>query len=405
MTEPEVGLASAKPGRMRLVGLWLLAFAVVLAVWRIADTLLSRAALARETAQSAIPVVRTLSPGHSPATEELVLPGSVQAFIEAPIYARTNGYLKDWKADIGAHVRKGEQLAEIETPEIDQELEQAQADLATANANAVLARSTNERWKDLLRTESVSQQDADAKAGDAAAKQAAADSARANVTRLHYLESFKRVVAPFDGVVTQRNTDIGALISAGQNTGAALFRVADIHKLRVYVQVPEIYAASTGPDVAAELHFAELPGRNFPAKVVRTANALDPAQRTLQVELQVDNENGALFPGAYAEVHFHVTGSAETLRVPVNALLFREAGLQIATVGADGRVKLNEIVVGRDFGSSIEVLSGISPKDELVINPPDSLADGELVERAPVQPGHGPASSPPSGPRESGKTP
>jgi RND family efflux transporter MFP subunit len=234
----------------------------------------------------------------------------------------------------------------------------------------------------LLATESVSKQDADEKAGDAAAKKAAADSAAANVSRLRELESFKRVVAPFSGVITARNTDIGALINAGQSTGAELFRIADMHKLRVYVQVPETYAAATNPGLDAELRFAEQPQKTFKAKAVRTSNSLDPALRTLQVELELDNANHEIFPGAYAEVHFKLPGNAESLRLPANTVLFRAAGLQVATVDGQKRVKLKNIVQGRDFGNTIEILSGLEPDALVILNPPDSITDGVLVRIA-----------------------
>jgi RND family efflux transporter MFP subunit len=312
-----------------------------------------------------------------------VLPGNVQAFIEAPIYARTNGYLKNWSTDIGSRVTKGQLLGEIETPEVDQQYTQAQADLATARANEALSNSTNERWKGLLATESVSKQDADEKAGDAAAKKAASDSAAANVARLRELESFKRVVAPFSGVITARNTDIGALINAGQSAGTELFRIADTHQLRIYVLVPETYAAITNPGLEAELHFAEQPNKSYTAKTVRTSNALNPTLKTLQVELQLDNAKGEVFPGAYAEVHFKLPASAESLRLPANTVLFRAAGLQVATVDEQDRVKLKSIVQGRDFGSTIEILSGVGPNDKVIVNPPDSLTDGVVVRIAP----------------------
>jgi RND family efflux transporter MFP subunit len=360
-----------------------LAVALILAAWGIISRVHARSQLAKETMTEAIPQVTTLKPGRSPASEDLVLPGSVQAFIEAPIYARTSGYLKSWNTDIGSPVKKGQLLAEIDSPEVDQEYSQSRADLATAHANSQLAITTNERWKGLLATQSVSQQDADTKAGDAAAKRAAEASAAANVARLRDLESFKRVLAPFDGVVTQRNTDIGALITAGQNAGSALFRVADTTKLRIYVLVPEPYAAATVPGMQSELYFTEHPGKSFPAAVVRTANALDPALRTLQVELQVDNSDGVLFPGSYAEVHFKVTGSSQSLRLPANTLLFRSAGLQVATVDSADHVRLKTIVPGRDFGKSIEVLSGVAADDNVVVNPPDSLIEGAPVRIAP----------------------
>jgi RND family efflux transporter MFP subunit len=235
------------------------------------------------------------------------------------------------------------------------------------------------RWQHLLETESVSKQDADQRAGDAAAKKAAVDSAAANVARLHEMESFKRVLAPFDGVVTQRNTDIGALINAGQSTGAPLFRVADTHRLRIYVSVPQAYASSIHTGMTAELLFAEHVGKRYPATVAFTAQALDPASRTLQVELQVENPAHELFPGAYVEVHFNLAAPTSTLRLPANAVMFRAQGLLIAAVSSDQHVHLRHITEGRDFGSSIEVISGVEPTDDIVINPPDSLTDGALV--------------------------
>ncbi len=363
--------------------LWIvLIVALMLAIWGVVSRVRARGALADATAAAAIPVVTTVQPTRSPATSELVLPGNVQAFIEAPIYARTSGYLRSWRTDIGTAVAKGELLAEIEAPEVDQQYHQGLADLATAEANASLAESTDVRWKGLLAHHAVSQQDADTKAADAAAMRAAATSASANVARLRELESFKRVVAPFDGVITLRNTDVGALINAGESSGAALFRLADTHKLRVYVQVPEAYASRTNPGVNADLEFSEHPGRRYPATIVRTAQALDPTLRTLQVELQLDNARGELFPGSYPAVHFKVPGSTTTLQVPASALIFRAAGLQVATVGPDHRVKLSKIVEGRDFGKSVEVLSGIAASDAVVDNPPDSLNDGAQVQIA-----------------------
>jgi RND family efflux transporter MFP subunit len=365
--------------KIRRYSLILLVVALVLAVWGEVSRVLARNQLSRVSAATAVQLVTTVTASRSTLGEELVLPGTVQAYIEAPIYARTNGYLKSWNTDIGTQVTKGQLLAEIETPEVDRQLSQAQADLATARANESLANTTNERWKGLLATDSVSKQDAEEKAGDAAAKKAAADSAAENVARLRDLESFKRVVAPFDGVVTARNTDIGALINAGQNPGSELFRVADTHKLRIYVQVPEAFATLTKPGLAAELHFTEQPGKSYSAQTVRTADALDPALRTLQVELQLDNPKREIFPGAYAEVHFKLAANAQTLRLPANTVLFRAAGLQVATVDSQKHIKLKSIVQGRDFGSTIEVLSGIEPGDLVVINPPDSITDGVLV--------------------------
>ena len=383
MAEPSAGDSGTILRRkIRRYSLILLIVALSLAAWGEVSRVRARASLGKASAEAAIPTVITVTPNRTPLGEELVLPGTVQAYIEAPIYARTSGYLKGWRTDIGTQVTKGQLLGEIETPEVDRQLSQAEADLATARANEALSTTTNVRWQGLLTTESVSKQDADEKAGDAAAKKAAADSAAANVARLHELESFKRVVAPFSGVITARNTDIGALINAGQSTGAELFRIADTHKLRIYVQVPEAYAAATSPGLEADLRFAEQPNKLFTAKTVRTSNALDPTLRTLQVELELDNANREVFPGAYAEVHFKLPASGESLRLPANTVLFRAAGLQVATLDGQKRVKLKSIVQGRDFGNTIEILSGLEPDEVVILNPPDSLTDGVLVRIA-----------------------
>ncbi|HEY2276336.1 MAG TPA: efflux RND transporter periplasmic adaptor subunit, partial [Steroidobacteraceae bacterium] len=315
--------------------------AVALAAWGILSRLYARALLERAAADAAIVTVATVHPSRGPGTDTLALPGTVQAFYEAPIYARTNGYLRAWYTDIGTSVKKGQLLAQIDTPEVDQQLRQAEADLATARANYQLARSTNERWQGLLATESVSKQDADERAGDAAAKEAAEQSAAANLARLKEVESFKRVVAPFDGVVTQRNTDVGALINAGENPGNALFRVADTHRLRIYVSVPQSYAGQISQGASAGLVFADRPGQRYEASVSSTARALDASSRTLQVELQIDNAKGELFPGSYAEVHFDLRGTdTALLRVPVNSVLFRAQGLLVATVDSSGHAHL-----------------------------------------------------------------
>ena len=382
MAEESTGTDTNLRRKVHRYGLILLIVALCLALWGEVSRILARSALAKETAEAAIPTVLTTTPNRTTLGEQLVLPGTVQAYVEAPIYARTSGYLKEWRTDIGAQVTKGQLLAEIDAPEVDQQLSQAQADLATARANESLSNSTNLRWKGLLATESVSKQDADEKAGDAAAKKAAADSAAANVSRLRELESFKRVVAPFGGVITARNTDIGALINAGQSAGTELFRIADMHKLRIYVQVPETYAAVTRPGLEAELRFAEQPKKGFTAKTVRTSNALDPNLRTLQVELELDNADHEVFPGAYAEVHFKLPASAESLRLPANTVLFRAAGLQVATVDRQRHVKLKSIVQGRDFGNTIEILSGLESSEVVILNPSDSLTDGTEVRIA-----------------------
>jgi RND family efflux transporter MFP subunit len=372
----------AAPAAPRRHYVWiLLALALLLALWGIYSRLSARNALEREAASAAIPTVTTLHAHKGPESGSIVLPGSVQAYYEAPIYARTNGYLRIWYTDIGTAVKKGQLLGEIETPEVDQERRQAVADMATAQANYDLAKITNERWQGLVATQSVSQQDADQRAGDAAAKAAALQSAAANLARLNELESFKRVLAPFDGVVTQRNTDIGALINAGAGTspGSSLFRVADTHRLRIYVYVPQPYSASIQPDVTAGLEFADHPGRRYTATVANTAHALDAVSRTLQVELQIDNARGELLPGSYAQVYFDLPTALDTLRIPVNTVLFRTQNLQVATVGSDGRVHLKSFTEGRDFGTELEVLGGLSATDAIIVNPPDSITEGQQV--------------------------
>jgi RND family efflux transporter MFP subunit len=377
--------ATAADPRTRRYAYILIAVAVVLAIWGIVSRLSARNALEHEAKDSSVLSVLTAKASHGPGVDKLVLPGNVQAFYEAPIYARTNGYLKSWNTDIGTRVKKGQVLAEIETPEVDQELRQAQADLATAEANYQLARTTNERWKGLLATESVSQQDADQRAGDAAAKLAGRQSAAANLARLQELESFKRVVAPFDGVVTQRNTDVGALITAGQNSGSPLFRVADTHRLRIYASIPQPYASSVKRGQTALLELADHPGARFTATVANTADALEAVSRTLQVELQIDNQNGELLPGSYAQVFFDVSGNADTLRIPVNAVIFRTDDLQVAVLDAQNKVHLRKFTQGRDFGKEVEVLSGVTAEDTLVVNPPDSITDGMQVRVAKPQ--------------------
>jgi RND family efflux transporter MFP subunit len=376
----------------------IIAIVLAIAVTGIGARLIGRAILGRETTASAIPTVFTIKPEMGAAGDDLVLPGNVQAYNQASIFARVSGYLKSWQTDIGTKVKQGDVLAEIDAPEVDQQLRQAEADLATAEANYRLAQTTNKRWVNLLKSDSVSKQDADEKAGDAAAKKALVDSASANVARLQDLEGFKRVIAPFDGVVTARNTDIGNLINAGSSE---LFRVADTSKLRVYVQVPQAYAATTAAGIKAELRFAEHPGQGYGAEIIRTANALDPASRTLQVELQVDNNTGALFPGSYAEVHFKLPGNAGSMKLPAAAFLFRTEGLEVAVVDADQRVVLKPVVTGRDFGSALEVLSGLSANDNVIINPSDSITAGAQVRVAAAPPG---AAEPEKAPQKGGKS-
>ena len=354
---------------------------VAIAAWGIFSRLNADAVLHRRTGEAAKPLVQSISATADAGNEDLVLPGTVQPLIEAPIYARTSGYVKAWYTDIGTPVKKGQLLAELETPEVDQQLRQAEADFATAQANEALAQSTAVRWKALLATDSVSRQDNDEKQADAAAKHAALASANANLQRLRELEGFKRVVAPFDGVVTARQTDIGALINSGAGNGSSLFRVADTSKLRIYVQVPEGQAPLIHPGAKAKLEVAVHPGRSFAAEVVRTADALDSNSRSLLVEIQADNSKHEILPGGYASVHFDLPLAAGKPRVPVSALIFRSAGLQLAVLDGD-KVHLVPVTLGRDFGSQVEVASGLKEGDKIINSPPDSLMDGDQVRIA-----------------------
>jgi RND family efflux transporter MFP subunit len=315
---------------------------------------------------------------------EMVLPGTLKAYVESPIYARTDGYLKKWYKDIGGRVKSGEILAEIDTPEVDQQLAQARADLNTAQANVNLSGITATRYQDLLKTDSVSHQDADNANGDLAAKRAMVQSAEANVKRLEDMESFKRVYAPFSGVITARNVDTGTLINAG-NGGAAtkqMFDLAQIDPIRAYVSVPQSFGPSIHEGAKACLTLSEIVGRNFCGMVVRTANAIDPGTRTLLTEVDVPNPSGTLLPGAYAQVHFDVRLPGQRLSLPINALLFRPEGTMAAVVGPDSRLVMKPITIGRDFGNAVEVLEGIDAADRVVVNPPDSLQQGQQVNVA-----------------------
>ena len=337
--------------------------------------------LRRETQEMAIPTVTVVHPKQSTTAPELVLPANVQAFIDAPIYARTSGYLKQWYVDIGAHVKAGQLLAEIDTPEVNQQLRQARADLNTAEANLNLSRITTQRYNELLQTDSVSKQDADNAAGDYAAKQAIVRSAEANVRRLEELQSFEKIYAPFTGVITARNTDIGALIDSGASGGqrTELFHIAQPDKLRVYVNVPEAYSQAAKPGLTADLTLAEFPGRRFQGKLVRTASAIDTNTRTLLVEIDVDNPTGTLLSGAYAEVHLKLPGAASSLIIPVNALLFRSEGLRVATVPDGRHAELQPVTLGHDFGNEVEVVTGLNGDETLILNPPDSIVSGQVV--------------------------
>jgi RND family efflux transporter MFP subunit len=372
-----------RPGRPWLVAL--VAFLIVAAVVisGILPRVKARATVRAETNQLAVPTVVVVRPKRASAGQDLVLPANVQAFKDAPIYARTSGYLKRWYVDIGARVKAGQLLAEIDTPEVDQQLHQALADLATAEANMHLSEITANRYQGLLKSDSVSQQDADNAAGDYAAKKAIVQSSQANVRRLEDLQSFQKIYAPFEGIITARNTDIGQLIDPGSSGGAKseLFHIAAPGKLRVYVNVPQIYSQVAKRGLKADLTLAEFPGRHFEGTLVRSADAIDATSRTLLVEVEVNNPTGELLTGAYAELHLKLPGDASTFTIPVNALLFRSEGLRVASV-SDGKADLIPVTLGRDFGSEVEVLTGLTGNEKLIVNPADSIVSGQAVRIA-----------------------
>jgi RND family efflux transporter MFP subunit len=374
---------SNKVTRLRfvLVALLILFVLGALVAYGIAPRLKARQTLADDTTRTAAPTVNVVQPKRSAPAEELVLPGNIQAFIDAPIYARTNGYLRHWYFDIGAHVKKGQLLADIESPEVDQQLQQAKEDLRTAQANLELAKITATRYVDLLKTDSVAKQDVDNAVQSAAARTAAVSSAEANVKRLQQLVDFEKVYAPFDGVITARNTDIGQLIDSGSSGGPTreLFHIAAIDRLRTFVQVPQVYSHDTVPGIKADLTLPELPGQRFTGTLVRTARSIDPVTRTLTVEVDVVNSTGKLFPGAYTSVHFNLKSQVNTLIIPATALIFRSEGLRVAVVQDQKTVHMLPVTLGRDFGNTVEVVAGLNSDSQLVVSPPDSLVDGEQV--------------------------
>jgi multidrug efflux system membrane fusion protein len=359
---------------------------VVLLVLLVAGliTLLTRRsetnALAKETDAAAIPTVAVVQAKPVTGENELVLPGNLQAYIESPIFARTNGYLLRWYKDMGSKVEKGELLASIDTPEVDQELSQTRAAREQIRAALGLAKISADRWANLRKTDSVSQQEADQQASGYQQAQANLAAADANVRRLEEMESFKNVYAPFSGVLTRRNVDPGALINSGaQASGRELFDVARVDPLRVYVSVPQAYAPSMKVGVKATVTLQEFPGQKFTGTIVRTADAIDMATRTLNTEVDVPNKDSKLLPGSFGQVHFAVGNAVQRITIPVNAMLFRAEGPQVAVVGPDDKVELRSIVIGRDFGPTLEILGGIEPSDRIIINPSDSLEAGQQV--------------------------
>jgi RND family efflux transporter MFP subunit len=390
------GRRSAESGRAGLTVIIVLLIAGAIIIAGIVPRMRARAELRTTTNELAVPAVSVIQPKMGAPETEIVLPGHSQAFADSPIYARTNGYLKKWYADIGTHVKQGELLAEIETPEVDQQLEQARADLSTAQANFDLAKITATRYQDLAKSESVSKQDVDNATGDFQAKKAMVESAQSNVNRLLQMQSFERIYAPFDGVVTARNTDVGHLINSGASGPAnELFHIAAVNKLRVFINVPQEDSSAARPGLTADLTFQEYPGQRFKGKLVRTADSIDPASRTLLTEVDVDNEGGKLLPGAYTEVHLKAPTSTPSVVLPVTALIFRAQGLQAGLVDSNNRAQLRDIVLGRDYGNEVEVVSGLKPDDRVIVNPPDSLVNGEELRI--VAPGtEGAAGAPPA---------
>jgi RND family efflux transporter MFP subunit len=373
------------------------AVTIVLAIVGIVRREHASTVLAKYTDAASAPPVSVEQPVMQQSGQEIVLPGNMQAFTMAPIYARTTGYVKAWYHDIGSHVKQGDLLAVIETPELDQQLSQAKADLATAQSNAALAKTTAARYQDLIGNNAVSQQDTDNAVAQSKSTTTQVNSAEANVLRLQELQSFERIVAPFDGVITARNIDVGQLISATGSTTTAgagtivgnkeVFDISAIRTVRVFVNVPQIYSPDARSGVIATLTLPQYPGRKFEGKLVRTSDAVDPATRTLLAEVDVNNASGELLPGSYTEVHLHTSNPAPALLVPVSALILEPDGLYVGVVDANSIAHLVHVVAGRDLGTSMEILSGLAPKQGVIANPPDSLTDGEKVRI--VTPGHG----------------
>ena len=374
---------------------WRLVVAALVVLGLAAQGIWSRhsahAALERDAQTASTLSVEVVTPQRASRALDLVLPGNVQAFLDTPIYARTNGYLRKWYFDIGAHVKAGQLLAEIDAPEVDDQLRAARADLANAEANFALAKTTADRWTQMLQNRSVSKQDTDEKVGDMLAKKATLDAARFNVSRLSQLQSYERVTAPFDGIVTARNVDVGALIDAG-NGGATqkeLFHLAQADRLRVYANVPQAYAQQIRVQQHAYLTLNEAQGKRFAGVVARTAGAVDQQQRTMLVEVDVDNRDGELLPGAYAQVHFALDGSDTPLTLPGNVFLFRPDGVKVATVDAHDRVKLVNVTLGTDFGTRVAVAAGLTGAERVIVNPQDSVVDGTPVRILQPHGGHG----------------
>ncbi len=371
--------------RLVLVAVAALAIAAVLIVAGIRPRVKNQQSLQERATASALPALTVIHPIRQNPAEEVVLPGNIQAFSDAPIYARTNGYLRKWYFDIGSHVKQGQLLADIQSPEVDQQLQQAQDDVGMAEANLKLAQITAERYQNLLQQDSIAKQDVDTAVQNAAARSMSLRSAQANVRRLQEMVSFEKIYAPFDGVVTARNTDVGQLIASG-SAGVGnreLFHMAAVNRLRVFVNVPQLYSQAAKVGLKADLTLPDMPNQRFPGTLARTADAFDPTTRTLLVEVDVNNPTGQLFANAYAEVHFKMKSAGTTLVIPSTSLVFRSEGLRVPVVQNGSKVAMVPVSLGRDFGNTVEVLSGLTAESSVVADPPDSLVNGETVRVVP----------------------
>jgi RND family efflux transporter MFP subunit len=374
------------PHRLVLVGMIALVAAGAIAAYGLISRARSKQDLVQWTSEQAVPTVALAKLVRGASEQSLILPGEIQPYYKAAIYSRVNGYLKSWNKDIGAQVKAGEVLASIEAPDLDQQLAQAKATLASAKANYDIATITANRNDGLAKKQVVSQEIADQTAADATAKKAVMDANEANVRQLEAMQSFKQIVAPFDGVVTARNTDIGALINAGRTTGQELFDVSDLHRVRIYVQVPQAFTADLRPGLKATFEMPQYPGRKFDATLVTTSNAMNVTSRSMLVELQADNSDGKHLGGAYCRVNFQIPGDPNMVRVPATALMPVDRGVQVAVLGDGNKVVLKSVQLGRDFGDTVEVTAGLDPQDRLIDSPPETLQSGDVVQLAAATP-------------------
>jgi RND family efflux transporter MFP subunit len=388
---PPIEGTQRRTGRGWLTGLVIIAVFAGLLISGILQRMHASAALRTETAEMAVPTISVVSPKRAAQSQEIVLPGNVQPYVTAPIYSRTNGYLQAWYFDIGAHVKKGQLLAVISTPEVDQQLGQSRSNLSTAEANLRLAEITKNRYEGLLKTHAVAQQDVDNAVGTYNANKSIVEADQANVKQLEALQSFEKIYAPFDGIITARNTDVGALVDSGSGGGVKtdMFHLSQVDRLRVYVNVPEEYSQATTSGLTAELTLSEFPATTFTGKLVRTSQAINYETRTLLAEVDVSNPTGKLLSGSYAEVHFKVPGTITTYILPVDTLLFRKEGLRVAIV-KNSKAQLLPVTPGRDFGDTIEIISGLQGNESVIVSPPDSVVNGEKVQIAQATTAGGP---------------